>query len=202
MHMETVSAADSVAGSKETRFNHPSSKAAATGSGRGATFAASSTVVQAAMRLKLKAKQVVGGKDKGKEEPQPVQSLGHGLGARSLGQSSDGFGRRPSSNNHHDATAPVGILKWLQLLYLPPHYSAVCFGPLTLESKQESESEKKSKFASILDAIERVTGFDLDGDGTVAGEVFCEVPAKLRTSFGSLGFSDGMCRMMSWTFQG
>jgi hypothetical protein len=42
---------------------------------------------------------------------------------------------------------------------------------------QDSDTEKKSRFASILDAIERVTGFDLDGDGTVAGEVFCEVRA-------------------------
>ncbi len=29
----------------------------------------------------------------------------------------------------------------------------------------------------ILDAIERVTGFDLDGDGTVAGDIVCEVLA-------------------------
>jgi hypothetical protein len=27
----------------------------------------------------------------------------------------------------------------------------------------------------VLDAIERVTGFDLDGDGTVAGDILCEV---------------------------
>ncbi len=37
------------------------------------------------------------------------------------------------------------------------------------------DQDKKSKFASILDAIERVTGFDLDGDGTVAGDIVCEV---------------------------
>ena len=39
----------------------------------------------------------------------------------------------------------------------------------------QDDGEKKSAFAAILDAIERVTGFDLDGDGTVAGDIICEV---------------------------
>jgi hypothetical protein len=41
--------------------------------------------------------------------------------------------------------------------------------------KIQRDHDKKSKFASVLDAIERVTGFDLDGDGTVAGDILCEV---------------------------
>ena len=42
----------------------------------------------------------------------------------------------------------------------------------------QSKEEKKSCYASILDIIERVTGFDLDGDGTVAGDIVCEVDTQ------------------------
>ncbi len=42
-------------------------------------------------------------------------------------------------------------------------------------SEIQKDLDKRSKFASILDTIERVTGFDLDGDGTVAGDVLFEV---------------------------
>jgi len=34
--------------------------------------------------------------------------------------------------------------------------------------------DKKSRFANVMETLERVTGFDLDGDGTVAGDIVCE----------------------------
>ena len=41
--------------------------------------------------------------------------------------------------------------------------------------KIQKDCNEKSKFHSIVDAIERVTGLDLDGDGTVAGDIICQV---------------------------
>ena len=41
--------------------------------------------------------------------------------------------------------------------------------------------DKKSRLGAFMDAIERVTGFDLDGDGTVAGDILSEVPIHTHT---------------------
>jgi len=73
-------------------------------------------------------------------------------------------GARFGSSNGAESSAPsIGTLS------SRPSSS----GTKQLEQKQK-DHDKKSKFASILDSIERVTGFDLDGDGTVAGDVLFE----------------------------
>ncbi len=37
-----------------------------------------------------------------------------------------------------------------------------------------------------MDVIERLTGFDLDGDGTVAGDIVCEVRPRFLSHAGRL----------------